>query len=62
LTSIVGPLLATNLFAYFISAGAPFHLPEIPFLLGALLFALAFVLAIRTFYGRSHNQKLETGN
>ena len=41
LTTIIGPFVATNLFAYLISSHAPFHLPGIPFILGALLFAIA---------------------
>jgi DHA1 family tetracycline resistance protein-like MFS transporter len=49
LATIVGPLLATNLFAYFISVSAPHRLPEIPFWLGALLFLLALGLAVMTF-------------
>lgn len=47
--SIVAPLVATNLFGYFTSSGAPFRLPEVPFYLGALLFGLAFLCAIVTF-------------
>jgi len=49
LATIVGPLVATNLFGYFISASAPYRLPEIPFILGALLFLLALWLAVTTF-------------
>ncbi len=49
LATIVGPLLATNLFGYFTSVGAPYRLPEIPFLLGAFLFLLALGLSIMTF-------------
>jgi len=49
LASIIGPLLATNLFGYFTSDRASIRLPEIPFFLGAFLFALALWLAIATF-------------
>ncbi|MGN6164483.1 MAG: TCR/Tet family MFS transporter [Flavisolibacter sp.] len=43
-TSIVGPLVMTNLFAYFTKAGAPVHFSGAPFLLGSvLLMASAFV-------------------
>lgn len=36
-TSIVGPPLMTNLFAFFTRPGAPVHFPGAPFLLAALL-------------------------
>ena len=49
LATIVGPLLATNLFGYFTSAGVPHRLPEVPFLLGASLFLLALGLCTITF-------------
>jgi DHA1 family tetracycline resistance protein-like MFS transporter len=47
--SIVAPLIATNLFGYFTSEHAPFRLPEIPFLIGALLFGVALLWATFTF-------------
>lgn len=49
LATIVGPLLATNLFGYFTSVGAGQRLPEVPFLLGAFLFLLALGLSVTTF-------------
>ncbi|GAC1451997.1 MAG: hypothetical protein NVS2B14_19970 [Chamaesiphon sp.] len=49
LTTIIGPLLATNLFGYFTSASAPVRLPGVPFFLGSFLFGLALWLAIATF-------------
>ncbi|MCL1470228.1 TCR/Tet family MFS transporter [Argonema antarcticum] len=52
LASIIGPLLATNLFGYFTSDRALIRLPEIPFFLGAFLFGLALWLAIATFSKR----------
>jgi DHA1 family tetracycline resistance protein-like MFS transporter len=47
-TSIIGPLLMTNLFAYFTSAGAPFQLPGAPFLAGSLLILVSAILAFRS--------------
>jgi MFS transporter, DHA1 family, tetracycline resistance protein len=41
LAAMIGPLVATGALSYFTSVQAPLHLPEIPFLLGAGLFALA---------------------
>ncbi|HMH23395.1 MAG TPA: TCR/Tet family MFS transporter [Puia sp.] len=46
-TSIVGPLLMTNLFAYFTTAGAPFQLPGAPFLAGSVLVLVSAILAFR---------------
>ncbi len=45
-TSIIGPLLMTNLFGYFTSAKAPVYFPGAPFVMGAFLTALSIVLAI----------------
>jgi len=46
-TSIVGPLLMTNLFAYFTRVGAPVQLPGAPFLFGSLLVLVSAMLAYR---------------
>ncbi|NJR59421.1 MAG: TCR/Tet family MFS transporter [Cyanobacteria bacterium CRU_2_1] len=47
--SIIAPLVATNLFGYFTSKNAFLQLPEVPFLLGSLLFGVALYWAIATF-------------
>jgi len=47
-TSIFGPLLMTNLFAYFTSTAAPFHFPGAPMLFGAALTIVSAFLAYRT--------------
>ncbi|MBD3563411.1 MFS transporter, partial [Planktothrix sp. FACHB-1355] len=59
LATIIGPLLATNLFGYFTSSRALIRLPEIPFFLGAFLFAVALSLAIATF-SKGKSQNLQT--
>ena len=46
-TSIVGPPLMTQLFAYFTSSAAPVYFPGAPFLLGAVLTLISLLLAIR---------------
>ncbi|QJW88188.1 TCR/Tet family MFS transporter [Spirosoma taeanense] len=46
-TSIVGPLIMTNLFSYFTASNAPVYFPGAPFLLGALLILISAVLARR---------------
>ncbi|HMP22238.1 MAG TPA: TCR/Tet family MFS transporter [Ferruginibacter sp.] len=46
--AIIGPLLMNNLFFYFTHSEAPLYLPGAPFLVGAVLLAVAFVLAYRT--------------
>jgi DHA1 family tetracycline resistance protein-like MFS transporter len=47
LTSIVGPLLMTNLFAYFTGPKAPIYFPGAPFLLGSVLTITSLLLAFR---------------
>ncbi|RDC66043.1 TCR/Tet family MFS transporter [Adhaeribacter pallidiroseus] len=47
-TSIIGPPLMTNLFAYFTSNAAPFYFPGAPFLMGAVLTLISLLLAIRS--------------
>ena len=50
LTSILSPLIFTaGLFSYFTSPAAPFQLPGAPFLLGAVMYAAAFVVVTRLF-------------
>jgi DHA1 family tetracycline resistance protein-like MFS transporter len=48
-TSIVGPLIMTNLFSYFTAATAPIYFPGAPYLLGALLTLCSAILAWRGF-------------
>lgn len=49
MTSIIGPPLMTNTFAYFTSADAPVSIPGAPMLLAALLTIVSSVLARRNF-------------
>lgn len=46
-TSIVGPPLMTNTFAYFTGSTAPFYFPGAPFVLGALFMLIALALSWR---------------
>jgi DHA1 family tetracycline resistance protein-like MFS transporter len=48
LSQMIGPLLFTLTFAFFIGENAPFTLPGAPFLLASALVALALVVAART--------------
>lgn len=48
LTSIIGPLLMTNLFSFFTSARAPVHFPGAPFLLGGLLMLASSIIAFKS--------------
>ena len=48
ITSIIGPLVMTHLFAYFTKAGAPVHFAGAPFLLGSLLMLGSAVIAYIT--------------
>ncbi|GAB3577014.1 tetracycline resistance MFS efflux pump [Spirosoma luteolum] len=47
ITSIVGPVIMTNLFSYFTSPKAPIYLPGAPFFLGAVLILISAGLARR---------------
>jgi DHA1 family tetracycline resistance protein-like MFS transporter len=48
LTSIIGPLLMTNLFSYFTQESAPVYFPGAPFLMGAVLTIVSVFLAMRS--------------
>jgi DHA1 family tetracycline resistance protein-like MFS transporter len=47
-TAIIGPVLMTNLFAYFTSPPAPVHFPGASFLLGGLLMLTASLVAYKS--------------
>ncbi|TAE37782.1 MAG: MFS transporter [Runella slithyformis] len=47
ITSIVGPLFMTNLFAYFTSDAAPFQFPGAAFIAGAVFTLVSLALSIR---------------
>ncbi|KAA9332994.1 TCR/Tet family MFS transporter [Hymenobacter busanensis] len=47
-TSIIGPPLMTNLFAYFTGTSAPVHFPGAAFLAGAVLTVISLLLAMRS--------------
>jgi DHA1 family tetracycline resistance protein-like MFS transporter len=48
LTSIIGPPLMTNLFAYFTSKSAPVYFPGAPFLMGSILTVFSLLFAYRS--------------
>jgi len=48
LTSIFGPILMNNLFAWFTKSSAPVYFPGVSFLLGAILILISTYLAYRT--------------
>jgi len=48
LTSIIGPLVMTNLFAYFTSIQAPVQFPGAPFVLGGLLMLASSIVAYKS--------------
>lgn len=49
-TSIVGPLMMTNLFSYFTQSSAPFYFPGAAFLLGAIFMILACIWSYRALH------------
>ena len=53
-TSIVGPPLMTNLFAYFTSTRAPVYFPGAAFLAGSIITLLSLLLAMRTLASYTH--------
>ena len=55
-TSIIGPLVMTNLFAFFTSSKAPFYFAGVSFLLGSILMLASTLLAYRTL----HLKKVKT--
>jgi MFS transporter, DHA1 family, tetracycline resistance protein len=54
LTSIVGPLLMTNLFSFFTRPSAPVQLPGAAFLLGSILMITSSLLAYNTLRREKH--------
>jgi DHA1 family tetracycline resistance protein-like MFS transporter len=48
LTSIVGPILMTTLFAFFTAANAPIYFPGAPFMMGAVLTVFSLLIAYNT--------------
>jgi MFS transporter, DHA1 family, tetracycline resistance protein len=47
LTAVAGPLIATNVFAYFVAQDAPIYFPGAPLASGAVLIVLALLIAWR---------------
>jgi MFS transporter, DHA1 family, tetracycline resistance protein len=57
-TSIVGPPLMTNLFAYFTKPSAPVHFPGAPFMLAAVLMLASTILAYSTMKNNKYRAAL----
>jgi DHA1 family tetracycline resistance protein-like MFS transporter len=55
-TSIIGPVVMTNLFAYFTSTKAPFKFAGAPFVLGSLLLVISTLMA----YHALRTEKIHT--
>jgi MFS transporter, DHA1 family, tetracycline resistance protein len=47
LTAVAGPLISTNVFAYFVAQNAPIYFPGAPLASGAVLIVLALLIAWR---------------
>ena len=52
-TSIIGPLIMTNVFSYFTSTAAPIHFAGAPFIVSAVLTIISSVLAYRSLRSKS---------
>jgi DHA1 family tetracycline resistance protein-like MFS transporter len=50
ITYIIGPIIMTNLFAYFTSVQAPVHFPGAPFILGGILMLASSVVAYKSLH------------
>lgn len=61
-TSIIGPLLMNNLFAYFTSPSAPIYFPGAPFILGFILCAFSTWFAYYNLSGMKAEKKLRIKN
>ena len=57
LTTIVGPLMMTNLFSYFTNAQRQFKFAGAPFLAGAIMMLLSAFFAYRVLYSEKHPHK-----
>jgi len=53
-TSIIGPLIMANSFAYFTGPHRPFYFPGISFLIGAILMLISAILAYRALKQEKH--------
>ena len=60
-TTIIGPLIMTNLFAYFTTPKKHIWFPGAPFVLGAIILLLSALLAYRVLYAEKHPQKETAG-
>lgn len=49
LSAVMAPIMATQIFRYFISDAAPVHVPGAPFFLGATFIIIGLILAVNTF-------------
>lgn len=56
-TSIVGPLMMTNIFAYFTGPSAPIYFPGVSFLLGAIFMLLSLIWAYWALHMKNSRMK-----
>jgi MFS transporter, DHA1 family, tetracycline resistance protein len=61
-TSIVGPLLMTNLFYFFTQKNAPVHYAGAPFLLGAILLLSSALIAYNSLKKEAHKKTAASGS
>ncbi|MGB0391121.1 MAG: TCR/Tet family MFS transporter [Salibacteraceae bacterium] len=59
-TSIIGPLMFTNLFSVFTRNDAPFEFPGISFFVGAILAFIAMVFAVKTLRSNKFKESTNT--
>ena len=53
-TTIIGPLVASNLFSYFSADNAPIYFPGAAFMMAGILTLLSLFIALRSFPKKTH--------
>jgi DHA1 family tetracycline resistance protein-like MFS transporter len=61
LTGIVGPLIATSIFAYFTAKSSAYHIPGAPFFFGAILIFISTFLAVGAMRKHKAEEELPSG-
>jgi len=55
-SSVVGPLIMSNLFSYFSRDGYTWYFPGAPFIAGAVFFLISTLISLQKFAGRKEGK------
>jgi len=58
-TTIIGPLIMNNSFAYFTGSRAPFYFPGVHFIIGAMCMLMSTVIAYRVLSREKKDRRME---